>query len=368
MASMAYDISNGKLIDLTELLERKTFEQLADSYADKPSNYCCAECLATMHGLSSDQLLEYKISGLTPDSSFRRGGPVVYVDQETGEKKTTTRRPAFVHTSRLLDEDGNPIIRPCESDISIHHAYCRWIANSSGQGWLLGTGLDGAPFGHKQSKHVISVMARYKKEPYFREPDISVLWAKDEATASLMQKRFESGNRLIDWSECIGLTAVEVQKSKISKPELIQRTRDHLRHFTEVRWVFTSGNRPVPAREWLADEGIPAFIIEEEADKSRIIGIKELPPPQKTVTFSCKRQRIVCFRAVMLYWLKQGCSIHEANARAKADALDIQEGKHLEHLNQFEKQLMELIPSMKFDSKQIWLRHKLRQQKNESTF
>ena len=67
----------------------------------------------------------------------------------------------------------------------------------------------------------------------------------------------------------------------------------------------------------------------------------------------------------MLYWLKQGCSIHEANARAKADASDIQEGKHLEHLNHFEKQLMDLIPSMKFDSKQIWLRHKIRQQKNE---
>ena len=73
MASMAYDISNGRLIDLTELLEQKTFEQLAAAYADKPSNYCCAECLATMQGLSNDQLLVYKTSGLTPDSSFKIG-------------------------------------------------------------------------------------------------------------------------------------------------------------------------------------------------------------------------------------------------------------------------------------------------------
>lgn len=363
MASMAYDISTGELIDLFDLMKRKTLEELNNNYADKPGNYCCAECLKNMQNLSDSQLLSYRTSGLTPDSSFRRGGPMKYKDLETGEIKITSRRPAFVHTAKLLDENGNEILRPCESDASIHHSLCRWIAESSGRGWLLGSGLDGSPPGDKKTRHVISVMARYNKEPSHREPDISVLWANDEDAAQKIKERFANGEKTIDWSLCCGLTAVEVQKSQISKVELMQRTKDHLKHFTEVRWVFTSGNKPVPAREWLAEEGMPAYIIIEEKDKSRILGIKELPPPLKTKTFLESRKQVFCLRAVLLYWLGQGVSIHEAHARAKADLRDLKEGKHVTHLNIFEKQLMQIIPSMAFDPKQIWLRHKLREVK-----
>lgn len=368
MASMAYDISTGKLIDLFDLLQSKSLEELNNEYADKPGNYCCAECLKNMQNLSDAQLLNYRTSGLTPDSSFRRGGPMKYKDLETGEIKTTSRRPAFVHTAKLLDEEGSEVIRPCESDASIHHYLCRWIAESSGRGWLLGSGLDGSPLGDKKSNHVITVMARYHKEPSHREPDISVLWANDEDAAKELNKRFANGERIIDWNLCIGLTAVEVQKSQISKPELVQRTRDHLKHFTEVRWVFTSGNKPVPAREWLAEEGIPAFVIVEEKDKSKILGIKELPPPSKTKTFMEARRQVYCLRAVLLYWLSQGVSIHEAHARAKADLDDLKAGRHVAHLNVFEKQLMEIAPSMAFDPKQIWLRHQLRKFNHETSF
>lgn len=360
MGSMAYDISTGELIDLQKLVEIKSLEEVNNLYADKPKNYCCAECLKNMHNLTDNQLLTYRTSGLTTDSSFRRGGPMKYKDLETGEIKITERRPAFFHATKLLDEEGNEVVRPCESDVSIHHEFCRWIAFSSGQGWLLGTGLDDSKPGSKQSRHVISLMARYKKDPSHREPDISVLWAHSEDAAKELQDRFAKGAKNIDWDLCVGLTAVEVQKSKISRPELIARTKDHLRHFTEVRWVFTAGNKPTPAREWLAEEGMPAYVIQEERDKSRIIGIKELPPPNKTKTYLVSRNHVFCLRSVLLYWLGQGLSIHEAHARAKADLNDIKKGKHVEHLNIFEKQLMDLIPSMKFEPKQIWLRHKLR--------
>jgi hypothetical protein len=361
MASLAFDIENGQLIDLHSLLADQTFEQLNAQYADRPSQYCCAECLSKLQGLSQEQLLAYRTSGLTPDSSFRRGGPMTIVDIETGDPKTVQRRPAFVHTTPLLDEEGNRLERPCESDFSIHHGYCRWIAESSGQRWLLGSGFDGDLSGVKADRHVISIMARYIKDPSHREPDISVLWANSHEDARELSRRFASGDRQIDWSLCSGLTAVEVQKSQISKPELIQRTCDHLKHFQQVRWVFTPGNKPVPPREWLADEGLTAYVLEEEFDNKIVKGVFELPPPKKTRTYDQKRTRQVCLRAILLYWLGQGCLMPEALSRAKADLQEISSGNYLDRLSPFEKAVDSVFPWAKFEPKEIWLRHQHRE-------
>lgn len=361
MASLAFDLERGELIDLVAALENKTYEDLAEKYADRPNAYCCAECLARVKGLNPEQLSEFRAMGLTPDSSFRRGCTQKRLDIETGDLKEVKVRPSFWHTAKLLDEHGNPIERPCESDTSVHHAFCRWIT-SAGKGWLLSAGYDDAPHRDQDPRHVISVMARYVKEPSHREPDISVLWANDAEAAGEMKRRFKEGNTVIDWSLCTGLTAVEVQKSQISKPELVQRTKDHLRHFTDVRWVFTAGNKPVPPREWLADQGIPAFIIEEEKDKSRIKGIKELKPPRKNKTYDHRRNSAVCLRSVLLYWLRLGYAYPEALQRAKKDVEDLKKGKHLERLNPSERMIHEIFPGHFLDEKQIWLRHQQRQQ------
>ena len=363
MGRLAFDIESGELIDLVQLLETKSFEDLAKQFADRPNAYCCAECLVSERGLTDAQLAEFRAVGLAPDSSFRRGSIQKRLDLETGEYKPTPCRPAFWHTTKLIDEDGNPIERPCESDQSVHHGFCRYIAGA-GQGWLLGTGLDEAPLGAKADRHVISVMARYVKDPSHREPDISVLWANSVEDAKQLEARFAAGERTIDWSLCSGLTAVEVQKSPISKPALIARTRDHLKHFPDVRWVFTAGNKPVPAREWLADAGLPAFVIEEEVDKSSIIGVRELPPPKKTKTYDVKRTAIVCFRYVLLYWLRLGYAMPEAFSRAKADADDLKAGKYLERYGRFDQQLDALFPSRRLDPKQIWLRQQRREADN----
>lgn len=362
MSALAFNVQTGELIDLVSALENnETYEELAQKYADRPNAYCCAECLAIEKGLSDIELASFRSLGVAADSSFRRGCVQKRLDVETGKYKKVNVRPAFFHTTRLIDEDGNFIERPCESDTSVHHAFCRYIAGP-GRGWLLGTGENGV-IGNKDPRHVITVMARYKKDPSFREPDISVLWARDEQTAKKIKKDFENGNTIIDWNLCIGLTAVEVQKSQISKPELINRTKDHLKHFTDVRWVFTAGNKPVPPREWLADQGLPAYIIEEEIDKSRIIGVKVLNPPKKTKTYDKKRNATICLRSVLMYWLGLGVAFPEALARAKADVQDLKEGKHIERLNVFQQQLHEIFSNYFLDPKQIWLRHQYRQEK-----
>jgi len=360
MAALAFDVETGELIDLATALEQSSFEDLALKYADRPNAYCCAECLKIEQDLSDAQLASFRCKGLNTDSSFRRGGMRSILDHETGDYKKVPFRPAFVHTTRLLGEDGEPILRPCESDHSIHHGFCRWIA-ASGRGWLLGTGLDGDPPGTQSSRHVISVMARYIKDPGHREPDISVLWANTAEDAAELRRRFEAGESTIDWSLCVGLTAVEVQKSPISKPELIQRTKDHLKHFTDVRWVFTPGNRPRPAREWLAEQGIPAFIIEEEADKSRINKICELAPPKKKRTYDQARRSVACLRRVLLFWLAQGFDFPEALSRAKADLRELSQKGYAEALPLAERWLDQVYPSRRFEPKQIWLRHKQRQ-------
>lgn len=362
MAFLAIDLESKKLIDLVQVLGEESFEQAAAKYADKPNGYCCAECYARKKSLSTDQL---RLLGETPgllsdvvgDSSFRRGSIHQIRDLENGGHKPKVVRPSFFHTARLLDENGGPIQRPCESIESIHHAYCRWIAQS-GRGWLLGTGADGHPGGELQDRHVISVMARYTKDPSFREPDISLLWAHSKEDADELNRRFFRGSKTIDWSLCTGLVAVEVQKSPISKPELIARTKDHLEHYSDVRWVFTKGNKPVPAREWLADAGMAAYIIEEETDKSRIIGICELHPPKKSKTYAKDRERNICIRAVMMYWLSQGCDPHEAMARANADAAFVRSGSYQQRLSVLERLLEDLYPNRRFDSKQIWLRYR----------
>lgn len=360
MSALAFDLETGELIDLVAALEKnKTYEDLAKKFADRPNAYCCAECLAREQGLTDEQLSSFRAMGLAPDSSFRRGCIQKRLDVETGDYKEVQVRPSFWHTTKLVDEDGNPIERPCESDTSIHHAFCRYIAGA-GKGWLLSAGHDGAPSKDQEPRHVISVMARYLKEPSHREPDISVLWANDAEAAEEMKLRFEKGETIIDWDLCIGLIAVEVQKSQISKPELIQRTKDHLRHFTDVRWVFTAGNKPVPPREWLADQGIPAFIIEEEKDKSSIIGIKELSPPSKTKTYDKRRNATFCLRSILMYWLDLGYAYPEALARAKADVEDLNEGKHLERLSPYEQKIYEIFPGHFLDKKQIWLRQQQR--------
>lgn len=357
MASLAIDINSGKLIDLIQELSEKSREEVERQYADKKMQYCCAECLMQMKGLTSAAAISGNLSGLVADSSFRRGGLRRQIDYETGTyaEELVPFRPAFWHPKPLLDEDGNRIARPCESSISAHHEYCRWIA-TSGREWLLN--------GEQQSRHVISLMARYNKEPSWREPDISVLWAASASEASKLKSELDLNSRFVPFDRCVGLVAVEVQRSPISRPQIEERTKDHLKNYADVRWVFLKGHLSgmTPAREWLAEQGLTAYVINEEKDKSRILGVEELPPPTKQKTYMKQAARSRCLRAIYIYWLKLGYAAAEAYARAKADMEDIKAGRHTVTDSIWEKQIADIYGnSYVYSDKQIWLRQQRRE-------
>jgi len=357
MATLAIDLETGKLIDLIEELSSKPREQVERQYADRPLKYCCAECLMQSKGLNSVKAITSGLSGLTADSSFRRGGHRRQVDYNLGgyKEELIAFRPAFWHPEPLLDEAGNRIERPCESSVSIHHEYCRWII-SSGRSWLLN--------GPRSPQHVVSVMARYDKDPSWREPDISVLWATSASEAQELQAGLDGPIRTIPFDRCIGLVAVEVQRSPITRPQLIQRTQDHLKHYADVRWVFVKGHlaNMAPAREWLAEQGLTAYILTEENDKSRIVGIEELPPPRKTKTYMRQAAHARCLRAIYIYWLKLGYAAPEAYARAKADMEDIKAGRITASASPWDSQLAEIYgDSFIYSEKQIWLRQQQRE-------
>lgn len=357
MATLAIDLSSGKLIDLIQELNEKPREEVERKYADRKLQYCCAECLMQRKGLSSVNAIAGGLSGLAADSSFRRGGLRRQIDYQNGGycEELIPFRPAFWHPEPLLDENGERILRPCESGTSIHHEYCRWIT-LSGREWLLG--------GPLQDRHVISLMARYNKEPSWREPDISVLWTASASEAKALKLELDVQSKFIPFDRCTGLIAVEVQRSPITRPQIEARTRDHLKNYADVRWVFVKGHlaNTTPAREWLAEQGLTAYVISEEKDRSRIIGIEELPPPKKQKTYMKYAAHTRCLRAIYMYWLKLGYAAPEAMARASADMEDIKAGRYTSSDSVWEKQLAEIYGnSYVYSDKQIWLRQQRRE-------
>lgn len=357
MGTLAIDLSTGKVIDLIQELSVKSREEVEHQYADRSLQYCCAECLMQKQGLTSVHAITAGLSGLAADSSFRRGGLRRQIDYQNGgyAEDLVPFRPAFWHPEPLLDEEGNRIVRPCESSSSIHHEYCRWIA-SSGRDWLLD--------GPLQARHVVSLMARYDKDPSWREPDISVLWAPSANEAYGLQRELDQGSRFIPFDRCVGLVAVEVQRSPITRPQLEARTKDHLKNYADVRWVFVKNHlaNMAPAREWLAEQGLTAYIISEERDKSRILGVEELPPPRKQKTYMKQAAHSRCLRAIYIYWLKLGYAPAEALARAKADMDDLKAGRDTSSGSNWEKQLVDIYgDSYLYSDKQIWLRQQRRE-------
>jgi hypothetical protein len=360
MGTLAIDMNSGKLIDLVEELTRRSREDVERQFADKPLQYCCAECLMQSKGLNHSALVSGGLSGLAADCSFRRGGFRRQIDYQLGgyKEELIAFRPAFWHPNPLLDEDGNRIERPCESSASIHHEFCRWIA-SSGHKWLLN--------GPRKEQHIVSVMARYQKEEHWREPDISVLWAPSASEAKRLDAHLGSGPKIIPFDRCIGLVAVEVQRSPISRPQIMKRTQDHLKNYADVRWVFVKGHLANlgPAREWLAEQALTAYVLIEETDKSRIIGIEELPPPRKQKTYMQQAAHARCLRSIYIYWLKLGYAAPEAMARAKADMADIKAGRATATDSVWEHQLVNVYgDSFVFSEKQIWLRQQRRDMEN----
>lgn len=357
MGTLAIDMGTGKLIDLVQELAERPREEVERKYADRPLQYCCAECLMQSRGLSSIAAIAGGLSGLSADSSFRRGGYRRQIDYSLGgyKEELVAFRPAFWHPEPLLDEQGNRIERPCESSASIHHEYCRWIA-SSNRNWLLN--------GPREPQHVVSVMARYEKDESWREPDISVLWTASPSESQQLQSQLDDGSRVIPFDRCVGLVAVEVQRSPITRPQLMKRTQDHLKNYADVRWVFVKNHLANlgPAREWLAEQGLTAYILSEERDKSRIIGIDELPPPKKQKTYMRQAAHARCLRAIYMYWLKLGYAPPEALARAKADMEDIKAGRVTATDSIWERQLVEVFgDSYIYSDKQIWMRQQRRE-------
>lgn len=103
--------------------------------------------------------------------------------------------------------------------------------------------------------------------------------------------------------------------------EIRQRTHDHLSLFADVRWVFVERHLAGTgeARKWLAEAGHEAYVIRQEADRSRILGIEPLPPPRGLGAACPPSPPLPCLRSLYVQQLAQGYGQHEALARAKGE-------------------------------------------------
>lgn len=307
--------SFGITIDIKEMLDRgmeinEINRQLSGSRG------ICLQCLLAWHQLTQAQAegLDRATLEASVDSTFRSGHRRRKKNPEAGQSsdEEIMVAPHYFHPEPLLNEAGERIQRPCESVSQEHGAFLEWLMGSA-RGWC----LDGIP---PEEPTLILREARYRTaHPRWRSPDLAIVRCSgappDRVTAEILRDGFLS-------PEAVQMvSAIELQLSRISLQEIRSRTIDHSRHFADVRWVFVERHLAGmdEARRWLAENGHEAFVIRQESDKSRILGIEPLPPPVELGKVSMPTIPLPCLRSLMVGWLAKGYTQPEALNRAKGE-------------------------------------------------
>lgn len=282
----------------------------------------CLQCL-----LARRQLTQAQAEGLGRgtlqaclDSSFRCGHRRRRWNAQTGAPSTATItvEPHYFHPEPLLDEGGERIQRPCESRSQAHIAFLDWLLGSQ-RAWCLG----GLP--NDRSSLVLRELRYRKAAPNWRAPDLAVVRClgvdPDKVLGAIQREGYlpEHATQTI--------SAIELQLSRISVQEIRQRTNDHAQHFIDVRWVFVERHLAGTgeARKWLDEAGLEAYVIRQEADRSRILGIEILPPPSGFGGASMPSPPLPCLRSLYVQQLAQGYGHHEALARAQGERTALRE-------------------------------------------
>jgi len=276
----------------------------------------CLQCLLAWHQLTQAQAegLDRATLEASVDSTFRSGHRRRKRNPETGQSsdEEIMVAPHYFHPEPLLNEAGERIQRPCESVSQEHGAFLEWLMGSA-RGWC----LDGIP---PEEPTLILREARYRTAPpRWRSPDLAIVRCSgappDRVTAEILRDGFLS-------PEAVQMvSAIELQLSRISLQEIRSRTIDHCRHFADVRWVFVERHLAGmdEPRRWLAENEHEAFVIRQESDKSRILGIEPLPPPVELGKVSMPTIPLPCLRSLMVGWLAKGYTQPEALNRAKGE-------------------------------------------------
>ncbi|WP_159819284.1 hypothetical protein [Cyanobium sp. Copco_Reservoir_LC18] len=314
---MAYSVltTSGLTINIKAMLEAGvTIDDVNRQL--RGSRGVCLQCL-----LARRQLTQAQAEGLdratlesSIDSTFRCGHRRKKWDPESGgySPKTLIVEPHYFHPEPLLNEEGDKIARPCETRSHEHVEFLNWLIGNQ-RAWCL-NGIPASP------ESLLLREPRYRVDPpNWRSPDLAIVRCNAVDPTRVMEVIQRDG--YIPAHAVQMVSAIEVQISRISVEEIRQRTIDHLRHFADVRWVFVERHLhgTVEARKWLAENGHEAFIIRQELDKSRILGIELLPPPGLLGKVTIPSPPLPCLRSLYVEWLAKGFAAPEALARAKGE-------------------------------------------------
>jgi hypothetical protein len=307
--------TSGLTINIKEMLETGTTVDQVNKQL-RGSRGACLHCLQAREQITQAQakgLDRARIEAFV-DSRFRRGHHRKKWDPLSGgySPEQVMVEPHFVHAEPLLSEVGEPIPRPCESRSREHIAFLDWLMGSA-RDWC----LDGTPVGERT---LLLREPRYQTDPpNWRSPDLAIVRCNGAESEQVMQVIGKTGHIPVHTVQMI--SAIELQLSRISVEEIRQRTFDHGKHFADVRWVFVERHLTGTgeARKWLAENGHDAFVIRQEADKSRVIGIELLPPPGQIGSISPPSPPLPCLRSLYCVWLRKGFHPTEAMARAKGE-------------------------------------------------
>jgi len=276
----------------------------------------CLHCLLAWHQLTKAQAEGLDLATLeaSVDSTFRRGHRRRKRIPETGKPsdEESVVEPHYFHLEPLLNEAGERIQRPCEAVSWDHVAFLDWLMGSA-RVWC----LDGIP---PEEPTLILREARYRTDPpRWRSPDLAIVRCTGDPPDRVMAEILRHGFLTPEALQMV--SAIELQLSRISVQEIRSRTDDHCRHFADVRWVFVERHLAGmdEARCWLAENGHEAFVIRQESDKSRILGIDPLPPPVVMGKVSRPTILLPCIRSLMVEWLAKGYAQPEALTRARGE-------------------------------------------------
>ncbi len=249
MSQTAICLKTKNVYRIEDLLQQLPEDELIKKFSGK--KFGCVQCIKERDkektGVSRPIeviLQELDTSQIPAEKHFRRSSSFSRSDQYIFSQCCFSHVPGKAQNTK------------CASTESRHDEYCTELAK--GKRNLI-------PALNLNTPNLFStVMARYIKDPNFREPDIAFLAAKSPEIKKQVEKKIQLGqHRILDFDGYKGHLAVEVQLSPIKLEEFKQRTKDHLQRFDNVVWIFHKSflGNVMAVRAYLEEKQIDAHVI-----------------------------------------------------------------------------------------------------------